>query len=96
MRSCMQAAQHFCCAGSLLKVPIFLLPFSRDIQIDEGGVALLARQLQRCVAAGGCFCIAREHRASLLLKQQVRCHCCGCTIIVFFCFFGHRSISRSG
>ena len=62
-------------------MPIFLLPFSRDIQIDEGGVALLERQLQRCVAAGGCFCIAREHRASLLLKQQVRCRCCGCTIV---------------
>ena len=85
MHSCTQAllarAHVLRCAGSLLRVPIFLLPFSRDIQIDEGGVALLERQLQRCVAAGGCLCIAREHRASLLLKQQVRCRCCGCTIV---------------
>jgi Protein of unknown function (DUF3638) len=59
-------------AGNLLKVPVFLLPFSRNVHIDLDGVARIRQQLARCVAAGGCVCVARDHRSSLRLKQQAR------------------------
>ena len=59
-------------AGNLLNVPVFQMPFNRDVRVTDTRIASLHMHLRRCVAAGGCFCIAREHRASLLNKQQVR------------------------
>ena len=60
------------CAGSLLKVPVCVMPFTRDVAMTETRAARMHLQLRRCHAAGGALCIAREHRASLLLKQQVQ------------------------
>ena len=59
-------------AGSALGVPLYQLPFSRDVSLDGSRVARMHAVLERCRASGGFLCIAREHRASLLLKQQAR------------------------
>jgi hypothetical protein len=58
-------------AGSLLSIPVFELPFHRDIDVTPRKLELVHTLLKRCRASGGCLCVAREHRASLLLKQQV-------------------------
>ena len=59
-------------AGSLLRVPVYTMPFSRDVQPSIARVRRLQQLLARCVAAGGCICVAREHNASLMNKKQAR------------------------
>jgi hypothetical protein len=53
-------------------VPLFELPFSRDVSLDRVKLRLMRMQLERCRRSGGFLCVSKEHRQSLMLKQQVR------------------------
>ena len=58
--------------GSILNVPLFELPFSRDVSLDRTKLRLMRMQLERCRLSGGFLCVSKEHRQSLMLKQQAR------------------------
>ena len=58
-------------AGSPLNLPLYQLPFNREVSLTPTSVRRMRAVIERCRASGGFLCVSREHRASLLLKQQV-------------------------
>ena len=58
---------RYLCA-SVLNRKIFLLPFNRDVDVQD--TAVLDAVIEYCAQSRGCFCIAPEQRLSLLLKSD--------------------------
>jgi hypothetical protein len=54
--------------ASLLQVRIFLLPFYRDVQLDDINAKKMLECLVRCKRSRGVILVASEHRLSLDLK----------------------------
>ena len=54
--------------ASILERKIFVMPFNRDVRLDERRVAAMRDMLEYCKQAGGALLVAPEHRLSLKLK----------------------------
>ena len=55
--------------GGLLRVKLFRMPFSRDVELTPGRAAALLEQVEFCRKEGGALMQSPESRASLRLKQ---------------------------
>ena len=61
---------HNTLGASVLGKRLFLLPFRRDVDINQNNIRLLADLVSNCKANRGFFVVAPEHRLSLLLKVK--------------------------
>ena len=59
---------HRTLTASLMCRRVHVLPFHRDVELDERNVRILKQSLTKCQQLRGVVCIAPEHRLSLHLK----------------------------
>jgi hypothetical protein len=54
--------------ASVANLPIFHLPFCRDVTLDERRIKAITRLMEQCKTYKGAFIVAPEHRLSLELR----------------------------
>ena len=59
---------HLKLSAGVLGRKICLLPFNREVEVDEERLGAIHATLERCSEVGGLLMVAREHRLSLDLK----------------------------
>ena len=55
--------------GSIARLKVYLLPFCRDVVLDEHRIIVMSKFVEQCRRDRGMFLVAPEHRLSLDLKQ---------------------------